>query len=68
MKFELNLTQNEHQYLLTASSHDRKLRFLQAFAKACFMRGLDAEAGEYLGTRRREATALLVGRAKGRNP
>jgi hypothetical protein len=61
MKLEINLSESEHRYLLEANSHDRKLRSLQSFAKTCFLRGLNSEAAEFLGTRRREATALLVG-------
>jgi hypothetical protein len=53
MKLELNLSEAEHHYLLTANSRDRSFRSLQAFAKDCLIRGLNAEAAEYLGTTRR---------------
>jgi hypothetical protein len=38
----------------------RKLRSLEAFTKAVFLNGLNSEAAEYLGTRRKEAVAALV--------
>jgi len=70
MKLEINLTENEHCYLLTAAAHDRKLRSVQSFCKDVFINGLNTEAAEYLGTRRREATAALIGalNAGRRNP
>ena len=60
MKLEINLNESEHRYLLTAASHDRKLRSLQSFCKDVFINGLNSEASEYLGTRRKEAVATLV--------
>jgi hypothetical protein len=60
MKLELNLSEAEHRYLLEAAAHDRSFRSLQAFAKDCLVHGLNAEAAEYLGTHRREATAALI--------
>jgi hypothetical protein len=63
MKMEISLSQAEHAYLLTAASHDRQFRSLQSFTKACLIRGLNAEAAQHLGTRRKEAVAALVGTA-----
>jgi hypothetical protein len=58
MKVEIKLSEAEHRLLLTASSHDHRLRSLESFSKACFLRGLTAEAAEFLNVRQRNANAL----------
>ena len=67
MKFELNLSESEHRYLLEASAYDKKFRSLQSFARDCLMEGLNRAAAKDLGERKR-AVAMLVGNAKGRKP
>jgi len=48
--------------LLEASSHDKKFRSLESFARDCLMDGLTRQAAKDLGQRQR-AVAMLVGAA-----